>query len=196
MPGMSTQSFLTVVSLSFLVACGGSDGLTDEEVQEQIENFVACGGDIEGTWNVGSFIATLDASGLCAEAEASVSGTASGTITFDSDMTYSLNVTQNVTLSVTLPASCFEGAESCSDLDAEVDGTCTGDAAVSCDCVVTQESEGTETGEWSTSEGLLTQTPDGEAEEEPSRYCVDGSQLQVVVGDSEGGLSAIFTATK
>jgi hypothetical protein len=98
-----------------------------------------CGGDIVGTWQVQSFCESnvtsdTSATSFCPSATVSTSGvTASGTLTFGSDNSYSTALTLSGDLLYTLPNSCLTSyGATCAQLSASADLTGTGFTAVTC----------------------------------------------------------------
>jgi hypothetical protein len=120
-----------------LFACSSSSGSNGGSCS----SIAGCGGEIVGTWQVQSFCEsniTADTSetSLCPSATVSTAGlTASGTLTFGSDRSYSTTITLSGNLRYTIPNSCLTSngeTATCAQLSASADLTGTGFTAVSC----------------------------------------------------------------
>jgi hypothetical protein len=152
--------------------------------------FMACGGNLVGTWNLtkacfGSSFNPL--AGSCPASAFSGSESLSGTITFQQDGSYSSDVTALVVEDIGVPSSCINGL-SCAQLQAAINmpkdagaqpmGTCT-TTATGCACHVTQASgPTTATGTYSTLGTSVTTTQTG-GTPATSPYCVQGKTLLV-----------------
>jgi hypothetical protein len=179
-----------VFPLLSLGGCSSAPSCTD--------TFTACGGDLTGTW---VFDAECNAAALtamaCPGATTTVSPNISGTYTFNADKTFSTSLSIAESGMTTLPASCLAGSTSCSELDLHqtsdgttIDETCTGNAAQSCTCSISQTGTLTETGTYLTAGNNLTQSSGGSAGN-PTPYCVNGSQLQISISIT-GGISNAY----
>ncbi len=152
------------------LACGGSGDDVDC-------SFVACGGDPVGTWSIDG--ACIDTSSLedsvrefCPTASVSVGMSMAGTITFDSDNTYSVESTLSQTGVITLPSECLAGQQvtSCAQLN-DNGIACTGDPSSQCRCTISNSEENMESGNWSVDGNILTVG-------EPLEFCQDGDVMK------------------
>jgi hypothetical protein len=184
MKGLLVNLGRALAPLLLLAGCGSSSGGT-------CASSAACGGNIVGTWTIGSSCVTANASmfdSQCPSATVSSSNVQlSGTFTFNGDMTYTSNVTSSGSVVVTLPASCLtmQGVTVTCDQITQVfqanptpgvTFTCTGSSSCTCNETVanaTSAMSGTYT---TTAAGLLTETAsDGTVSE--GDYCVKGTTL-------------------
>ena len=162
-------------------------------------NVSPCGGNIVGTWKIANFCAT-GATGTsnpppCSGQSEQINVTGiSGTLTFNSDGTYTETVTttESTVLSVGMNCTSDGGTVSCGQLGM-TESTAVG-AAVSCvangpncDCDLpssTTSSSGS--GMYSTSGTSLTTTP-ASGTTSTVQYCVQGTALSFVVTSGMGG---------
>ena len=194
----------------YLTACGSSSDSGGGCGTES-----ACGGDVVGTWQVSSSCLAVDASSMmgsmgCPGATTSASGTKiTGTITYSADKTFTSNLTTSGSLVITLPASCLtqQGVTvTCAQLQQALNGTmnatfssatCT-ESGGGCACSVALNAvTSNETGTYSTSGGVLTQT-DTSGIPDDSNYCVQGGQLSLAAGASamSSGVTGLVVFTK
>jgi len=188
----------------YLTACGGS---SSDSGGGGCGTASTCGGDVVGTWQVSSSCVAVDASAMmgnmsCPGATTSTSGAKiTGTITYAADKTFISNLTTSGTMVVTLPASCLtqQGVTvTCGQLQQVLNGmanstfssaTCTASGG-GCACsVALKPVTSTETGTYSTSGGVLTQTGTSGTPDD-SDYCVQGSKLSVSTGSSSSAMSS------
>jgi hypothetical protein len=165
--------------LSTLSSCGGGSGTCG--------GAAACGGNIVGTWRIvstcgGSPMASVN-NMPCPGASVSADNVSiSGTITFNSDMSYSGNVSVSGSETAVFPPSCLTQGTTCADLNQifslDPSGSHCSSQGSSCACtIVAPRMPLTSGGTYmTTSAGLLTETPEGGAPQQ-SDYCVQGSTL-------------------
>ncbi|HUS67887.1 MAG TPA: hypothetical protein VMZ28_25300, partial [Kofleriaceae bacterium] len=140
------------------------------------------GGDITGTWNINGLCATLIEEGFeefCPTAVVDIVIDGSGTVTFNGDDTYEVDITIAGTVDIDFPADCTETAPSCDGLlgtDPD-DPTCTGTPSSGCHCtgVLDNSDEGPKSGTYTTNGNEITFDDDTE----PALYCVAGDTLTV-----------------
>lgn len=161
-----------------------------------------CGGNLVGTWKVVDSCtgSTAVSSGSpitsCPSATAQVgSVSASGTATFNADMTYSVSVTESASETLDVPMSCLSSV-TCADLATSLGTVLGGDDAgaatttctasgSSCDCTITLAGmTDNETGTYSISGDTVTTTPTAAPGTTVSTgggsYCVQGSDLHLI----------------
>jgi hypothetical protein len=203
-------SFVCSLSLAFLAGCGGGSGGT-------CANSPACGGNIVGTWKITSACASASPSMFdmsCPGASESGNLTATGTYTFNADMSYSTSVLVSGTVTVGLPASCLSMGGvtvTCDELNAlfasGAGGMAAGSAHCSsagsnCNCTISmtnspQNDSGTYT---TTAAGLLSLMAGGGATSEQDDYCVSGGTALTISphpgSAMMGGVSGTIAFTK
>jgi hypothetical protein len=175
---------LVTVGLAIALAgCGGDD---DKKSGSACNAFAPCGGNLVGTWEVkDTCVQGKGTIEMCPTATTSFEGIhASGTMTFNADMTGSSSIVITGGLKLNVPASCT-GGQSCStvegllkaelvnDADAPFSGVaCTG--TDTCACTFTfKGTPMTAGGAYSTAGSVLTQGTD------QSDYCVAGNELRL-----------------
>jgi len=158
-----------------------------------------CGGNLVGSWNlVGGCVndAALGASAMipnCSGVTVDVANfTVSGAFSFAADMTYSAaGATESFTMTENIPSSCLNGA-TCADLsdvirlNAATDPTpgisfvsCTGTTTCACRLDAALVLMG-ETGRYTISGNSVITTPTGKPTDDPTDYCVQGSQFHLI----------------
>jgi hypothetical protein len=177
--------------------CGGDDsGGTCGEASK-------CGGDIVGSWKITSTCLTLDAApmmpsmGCDGATFAADDIAATGGVTYRPDQTYTATVTMTGNMAISLPASCLAQGGitlTCAQVEESLKGqsspavgfassSCKAANGGGCACTVPLTATTTNTeGTYSTSGGVVTQTPNGNAPED-SNYCVQGSTLTLSPAD-------------
>jgi hypothetical protein len=179
-----------VVSASFL-SCGDDDATCAA--------FTPCGGDVVGTWSIKNTCVTGGGGGGfvedCPGATTSVDGLkATGTITFNANMTTTENVAISGAMKMNLPASCLMGL-SCAQVDAALKAAVLSDpdapfSAVSCSgssgCTCSVTFKGTAVMEMDTYRISGNKLIDGDGEEQ--EYCVSGTTLNMRSTMSMGGM--------
>jgi hypothetical protein len=158
--------------------------------------FTPCGGDLTGTWKFAAGCADVPpvdpTDGKCPEATTATAVDFSGTITFNADNTYAVDMSQSSSRTITLPASCVDalgGASACTSEGGTIDGSGA--------CAVTESDTPkttSETGSYTTSDNTFTTTSAGGSPDNPLSYCVTGATLKAM--DSSNGTTVIYTATK
>lgn len=147
---------------------------------DAVENFVACGGDIEGTWifeDVCFANVNDQPNASCPEFEMSIEHILDGVEwTFRSDGTWSRSTGMQTTIrGYTVPLSCAPGTTSCKDVEKD-SHTCEGSTI----CTCTQQ----KTFEWEGDEGVYRVEGNGlvaskAGEGDPDDYCIEGDRLFV-----------------
>ena len=145
----------------------------------------ACGGDIVGSWTITSDChppSPYYLAGQCDTAYA-VGPPTTGTFTYNSDLTYTTDITVGGFEMDTWAPACYP-VEQCAQLEALLRGqstvtsaSCT--RASSCTCRIENAPvSGTDVGTYTTTaEGLLTRTAAGLSSGAESDYCVKGKTL-------------------
>ena len=177
-------------------------------------NVAPCGGNIVGAWTITNACAngsvTAAAGGSCPnEMEQIASLSASGTISFLADGTFSMATTTSISLGLTIPSTCLSQGGftiSCDAIptalggaDAGVTTTCMTSGA-NCDCTLSQgATDSTGTGTYTTSSTTVTITPSDDAGGAPTTdsYCVQGNTLYLLQTStsSDAGTTGIVTVT-
>jgi hypothetical protein len=153
----------------------------------------ACGGDLTGTWNFGSgcvtsagIKATLAGDGCAGETAAVTGLNVAGSISFNDDLTYSIDgLVQQGKYTINIPSSCLGGA-SCGSAATQLQGpggfataSCTG--ASTCACTAAQSpAASSDTGTYVVSGTTFTLASISGANNTVS-YCVQGPILHLVV---------------
>jgi hypothetical protein len=180
---------LAVLMLGLLGGCSSSNNNGGGGGPAVCNNFMACGGNIVGTWNVTNacgpgttftqkgFLMGCDASSITA----TITG-ASGMLTFNADMSYMTSLTQTLNSMATIPKSCLTAGASCSALETALkqqmgvtSATCTDDGT-NCNCAIGQTATPMESGTYTTSGSMLTTTATG-GTAQSVQYCVSGNQV-------------------
>ena len=196
------KTFLLVGLLCF-TSCGGDDGSPGDVPpppggggpggggtgEFTAEDFVACGGDIVGEWNVTTtFVSGVPDANLlfgCPEATAVLTaGRQLGRLTFEADMNFSDATIVERSVSANIPAACFVGADSCEGLNvdgAEFSVACVGDIDIACDCDLEVMEAEVVDGTWISVGNTLELDPGSDTE-----YCVDGDRLTLRTSDFTG----------
>jgi hypothetical protein len=180
------RTTIAVAVIGWLAGCSGSSGGSGGPAA--CTTFMACGGNLAGTWNVTTacgpgtmvtqtgFLSGCDASSLTATIIS-----ASGALTFNADMTYSSSVTEALSSNATIPKSCLPATTTCSAfetaLKAEMGVTSAScaDGGTNCSCAIGQNIVATESGTYTTSGSTLTTTPTA-GTPASAQYCVSGNQ--------------------
>jgi hypothetical protein len=153
-----------------------------------------CGGDPTGTWNlttgcvtgVGIKDAESGTSGACPGESVGITAVSvSGTVTFNSDMTYTFTaLTSQGTYSLSVPSSCLNGA-SCSTVAGSLEesgvfesASCSGSSGCSCTALQTPIVD-SESGTYTISGDTLTTVP-GTGSTTTLPFCVMGSTLHLL----------------
>jgi hypothetical protein len=178
---------------------GGSWGTGGNEDPGDVDcsTFVACGGDLTGTWNISSLCEDLSEDPMqtaCASGWISYDFTANGTYTFGADRTFSTSGTIDPSATIFWPASCLAGYTSCDSLAASMEAsgtsgqsvTCTGSTSLSCLCDMTMPAQPLNgSGTYTVSGSTLTlSTGDGSMS-----FCVQGKVLKMQSANSAGTLT-------
>jgi hypothetical protein len=193
MKSIVAVSCASLLALTVLSSCGGSSS----DSSASCSNTAACGGDITGKWTVVS--SCVSPTGMtmvdpqCPTATSSGSTIkATGSVSYNADLTYSSMFTLSGSTSVTLPASCLTSqgiTVTCAQLtqaftmltqtsNAPFKSASCANAGSGCTCtIVLSDQTSTASGTYTTSAaGVLTETPTGGTASE-SDYCVKGNTL-------------------
>jgi hypothetical protein len=181
-----------------IVGCGGGGASGDD----------MCGGDAVGTWTITSSNLTVDVPKFdlaCPTAAGTSSNiAASGTLTYNADLSYSDDVTITGNVTLDLPASCVSSGLSCADLGSHLvtagvfeAATCAV-AGTGCTCTAVLPGQpSTDVGTFTTAAGVLTETSTGSATGEGLAYCVKGMTLTESSGTAaRNGFVGSITLTK
>jgi hypothetical protein len=206
---MKALSACFAIGVVFL-GCSSSSG--SDAAGGTCGKVAACGGDIVGTWNIVTACANASSSStsntMCPnESLQSTSLTASGTATFNADMTYSVDVTESLSETVIVPTSCLTVGTTtitCDELSTAFGGALATDAGApmatctssggNCDCTISLSGLSThETGTYTLSNNSVVTTPMG-GTASSGDYCVQGNTLHLVSSaDMGGGMPAVAT---
>ena len=162
------------------VGCGGSDGNNN----------------IVGTWNMTEVCADKSVfmeafvGGLMGECPAAnvgaVTFTPSGSMVFNADNSYSINLGISGSIVINIPTSCIQGA-TCADLGAALaasfaddptvqSASCSGSSTCACTVVMVPD-QSSEAGTYSVSGSTLLTTPTGATVADSMEYCVKGKTV-------------------
>jgi hypothetical protein len=164
--------------------------------------FTPCGGDLVGTWTVESTCNVAAPPMQCPGVTVTISPNESGTLTFNADETFSMNLKIEETGTATVPASCLTAGTSCSMLGGTttaqgvtVKTTCTGTLTAGCTCSLGVTGTVALSGTYATAGSDVSLTTGG-TPTSPVSYCVSGSQLQLgsaVTGQPSNSTYTIFS---
>jgi hypothetical protein len=199
-----------------LVGCSSSSSGADGSAAASCGKVAPCGGDIVGTWKIVASCTQAPSpstTGTCPTGGTvqALSVDASGTATFNADMTYSVNITELVSETVDVALSCLSAngvTESCADLstaiassapDAGATSSCT-TAGANCSCTLSESEPAIdETGTYTVS-GTAFTTMQGTGSNSGmggGSYCVQGNTLILSsVGASGMAPTVDFVATR
>jgi hypothetical protein len=204
---MKTYGAFLVVCAAALACNGATSG------SGSCAKVSPCGGSLTGTWTLTNACVSLsepttDAGTTCPGESIQVGSVAlSGTITFNSDMTYSTNFDETTSTTAVFPSSCLTSGSvtlTCSDLvtalssDDEEDGgtgetvNCTMSGS-NCDCTLAISAQANDTGTYSTSGDTVTLTATGSTPTADT-YCVQGNTLYVFSSDTTSGAMGTSSA--
>ena len=163
----------------------------------------ACGGNVVGTWKIIDACTTSSTPTMpntsCPGETLQVTGfQASGTLTINTDMTYTTSTSTTASLQLVEPVSCLMGG-TCSQLsmslsssDGGTSGSCTTSGA-NCNCTGTFGGGATtEMGAYTVSGTTITTTP-ANGTSTTNSYCVQGTMLHIIslpMGMGTSGLTA------
>lgn len=176
--GIAVFGFVAAVAAAGCSGGGSSSGVSCSAP------FTACGGDVSGQWTLAGMCFLGETTFEdCPNAVFDQTVSATGTIEFHPDNTYSANVVTMVQYDFTIPGECLPpGLSSCEQLeDDEGSDTCTGTPAEACTCTGSDTNDSDNGGSWSTSGSSITL--DGN---EAADYCVTGNNLTIVTFDDDG----------
>jgi hypothetical protein len=190
-----------------LSSCGSSGGGSCGTVQP-------CGGDPTGTWKLSTACFSDESTStelaqltqLCPTATATLSDvSATGTIAFRADATYTEMLTESATVHATVPPSCLVRGGvtlTCAQLPALIallsglSGgpvvSCTGSSTCSCTSRVTAITANT-SGTWSHAGTSITLTA-ADGTEDGGPYCVQGNQIHLINVDMTMSMGSMGAA--
>ena len=205
-----------VATVTVTVAgCSSSSSSGSDGAAGSCGKVAACGGNLVGTWTIvagcQSGAPSIPMNPAC-QSETVQSGpvTASGTATFNADMTYSVSLTETTTDTLVVPTSCLaQGGVTltCDQLAGVLNNALSGDAGTattcttsgsSCNCPLTvSATRGPELGTYAVSGNTFTTTSSGTTGT-PAGYCVQGNTLHVLATTMAMGASTTvdLVATK
>jgi hypothetical protein len=186
-----TILMVAVASAPLLLGCGGDGGAS------QCGGSASCGGNVVGSWDIAE-LCTQNASsmvntGSCPGLQVDASGLhETGSISFQSDLTYSSTAVISGSLSEMIPTACLSSggvAPSCEQLNTVLQTAVQGDMTFSsascrsvtggCACSFQLAPQtATEVGTYSTTGSVLTTSPNTGSASSAS-YCVQGSTMTV-----------------
>jgi hypothetical protein len=159
------------------------------------QEFVACGGDVTGTWTMTDLCADLPPPTPTCEGQVEHRDLgAVGMYTFSDDASYAGQISLQLGEETFYPAACLpEGTTACAELDQPDNHiVCTGDVAVSCTCAGTDTSDPfIEEGHWSV-EGTTITLAQGKDPGDPAEYCVDGDLLRIRPESMQAGFELVM----
>jgi hypothetical protein len=164
-----------------------------------------CGGNLTGTWTftaecINSVALQPEAQQICATASiGSVTANATGTVSFNSDLTYSFSENSTGLISWSIPSSCT-GGMTCAAYGAYVQagintGTfiCTG--TTTCSCTQTAVANVVDSGTYSLSGNNIVLTSASGGTTMTGAYCVQGGTLHLVTVDTTMNMGPMGQAT-
>jgi hypothetical protein len=170
---------------------GGSGGTSDAGAPAECSTR-RCGGDVIGTWEiVESCVGSLTGVESCLGLEGDASGLKqTGTITYDTDSTYTSTTSATGSLTLTYPESCIGGI-GCEELtnvlrdtaQAVEDLVCSAEGSACVCSLVYNQRTTTVSGSYTTNGGILLQTR-GNATSRAD-YCVEGDRLTLSSGPAQ-----------
>lgn len=198
--------------LGWLGGCGGGGGTQADsgtgtmDASGSCGQVEPCGGALGGTWNftgecVSIYSLQPDAKALCAQATISaVKASASGSVSFNSGMTYSISEMVAAAISWDVPLSCANGT-TCAEFGSTIQQSlpagetfnCTGTSA--CTCTETATSDTVDTGTYSTAASNLALTSASGSGSINGGYCVQGSTLHLITVDTTMNMGPMGQAT-
>jgi hypothetical protein len=201
---MKVSSILIAIGVTFL-GCSSSSG-SGGSGGDNCGKVAACGGDIVGTWKVATACAqstapTTVTTGSCTETTQVGQISASGTATFNSDMTYTVSLSESADETVTVPTSCLAGV-TCDELQMDLGGAIKDDAGAtmttcttsgsSCSCDVSVMGQAiTEMGTYTLSNNTVTTTSStSTGTTGGGQYCVQGNTLHILSAAMGSGATA------
>jgi hypothetical protein len=205
---MKVSSILIAIGVTFL-GCSSSSG-SGGSGGDNCGKVAACGGNIVGTWTVATACAQSTAptsvtTGSCTETTQVGQISASGTATFNSDMTYTYSLSESASETVTVPMSCLTVAGvtvTCDELQMDLGGAIKDDAGAttttcttsgtSCSCDVSVAGQAvTETGTYTISGDTVTTTSStSTGTTGGGQYCVQGNTLHILSAAMGSGATA------
>lgn len=191
-----------------LGSCGDGDGtggglLGGGPTGGTCSAFTPCGGSVVGTWDVQQFCATgsgpLELEGCPSATAALDSVTATGSVTYNADLTTTGNVAFTGVMKATIPMSCLNG-QTCAQLESGLkaeltnpagdftSAACTGNTTA-CVCMLGLKSmQVTEPGTYLTNGNNLV-SRNAAGEEDTVEYCASATELRVRTPMTTGMMS-------
>lgn len=198
--GLALALALTLGTASCGSGSGGSCGTV-----------AACGGDPTGTWKFTSDCAPGAASAFknakCPAATANANLSATGTISFGADKSYSESITSNGSVVLMIPASCLPAnGTTCAQLGPMLQGsggtgaspfssaTCSGTTSCTCNLVIAPTTTA-DTGTWASAGTSIDLTSAANGPGGGGPYCVKGNELHLLSVDMTMSMGPMGTAT-
>jgi hypothetical protein len=191
---MKALSACIAIGMTILGCGSSSGGGSGSDPAATCGKVAACGGSIVGTWTVAASCATAAAPSVPGCASASVKDvmvSASGSSTFKSDGTFTLNSTQSGSEVLVIPMSCLSSGgatATCAQLSGILGAALMGDAGTTascttsgseCDCMIGLPSTtNMESGTYKVSGTTLTTMSGGTTT--TADFCVQGNELHVI----------------
>jgi hypothetical protein len=189
------------VCCAALLGCGGAapGAGADSGVAPSCTPFVACGGDLTGTWKIANICLTPegtkgleDSLKLCdADSTKVVSEKVGGTLTYDGHGAVKYDLVGEIAVSQSFPTGCLQPGQDCpaylatlvqaGDTNERCDTTATG-----CDCSYTLPIAQKQQNSYVTQGTTVTETDSSDGTMSTDDYCVDGSTVRVKGSDSIG----------
>jgi hypothetical protein len=193
-----------------IIGCGNSSSGSGSDPSATCGKVAACGGNIVGSWKVGASCASPSTPSIMGCTNASVKDanvSASGTSTFNSDGTFTVETTQSASETLVIPMSCLSAGgmtATCGQLSTILGAALMGDAGTTascttsgsdCDCTIALPSSAThEMGTYTVSGNTLTTTSNGTMTS--TDYCVQGNELHVISSGANAGGSGDVVGVK
>ena len=179
------------ILLVALWSCGGDDSDNSGSGPKTLEDFVGCGGEVDGSWKFVNI--DLDFGREPDDCEGSKTELTDlsfvGTITFRVDDTFSMDAVASFKEIETKSIDCFEPVpESCE----EVDDSCMDGTGGDCECTDERTFNFEEDGDWILSGNTVSLDNDGRVID--YAFCVEGNVLQLK--GTEDSTSFLYTAER
>jgi hypothetical protein len=197
---LKLQAGLVLVAAAISFGCG-SDSNNGSGSCTSVKG---CGGDVTGTWTISGFClqpSDTNSTQACGTVNIHASaGTATGTVTFNSDGTQSQNISVVADETALFPTSCVNSAAACTQAEAATNAQAGASNAhcsfssAGCSCAFKVTQSISNSGTYRISGTSLTFQNTGESPE-TDPFCVSGNKLTLQTSDGDGNL-AVVTATK
>lgn len=194
-----------MVAFTVLVGCGGGGSTGPGGSGASCATKTACGGNVVGTWTIASQCVDVSVDAICAGGRLDPAGlTVTGTVTYNSDLTYTLTTQTKGTQKLTLPKACLTSGgmtSSCAEvgsmvtdpLYSGVTATVCSSLSADCQCSVDVDTQQTmESGTYAATGTVITHTP-ANGMPSDSDYCVNGAELDEMPVHANASGFTIFT---